>query len=119
MPNVFEHLRWRTLVQPVAIAALVGPLVAWAQVAQPVLSGPSTAKAAQEITMNGAGLAPNSAVSVVVRAPGLPDAYFGAVVGSDGNLAYRYVPRTPGQHVLKVVDTAGKELASALVMVAP
>lgn len=90
---------------------------AWA--GAPVLSGPSIAKASAPAQFQGQGFAANTAVTVMVKAPGGASAGYSAVTGAKGELAYTLVATQTGAHTVTVTDSGGRALATATVAVLP
>ena len=106
--------------RPLTVALTALLLAAGAPVqAGPAISGPSTARVAQNTVFSGAGFAPNTPLTVAVAAPGQVNAHFSAVAGADGNLSYTLIPHTAGRYSLKVIDGSGKVLTSTSVHAIP
>ena len=110
----FNPALWATVALVLAL-----PLVAIAQASKISLSGPSTARVAQQVTLNGSGFVPNSAVSVSVTTPDAVEAHYGAVARAEGSLSYTLLPATPGRYLIKVLDTSGKVLATVNLFATP
>ena len=98
--------------KPVVLGLVCLPLVVAAQANKPTFSGPSVVQSSKPADFSGSGFAPNSAVSVSIARAGGAEAHYGAVVGADGKLIYKATPTAAGPHVLKVLDSAGKALAT-------
>ena len=113
MPTVSRVHSVRLLLKPLAAALVALPLLASAQPSKPTLSGPSVVSSAKQVEFSGRGFAPNSAVSVSIARAGGAEAHFSAVVGADGSLSYKPTVGAAGPHVLKVLDSSGKVLATA------
>lgn len=99
------------------LGGLVLTTAAWG--AGPVFSGPSIAKVATPVQFVGHSFAPNSAMSIVIRAANGAVASNGAVSGADGRVHYTLVAAQTGPYTLTVTDPAGRTLATATVNVLP
>lgn len=75
-------------------------------------AGPSVMRLNQSAEFNGGGFAANSAVSISVTAPGGAEAHFSTVVGANGKLVYQVAAKSPGVHIVKVLSSAGRTLAT-------
>ena len=114
-----KSLPSRTLVVAARIfsAMTLVAATAGAVQAQPAyLSGPSIASAKQAAIFRGANFAPNSAVTVMVKAPSGTEAGFSAVTDAEGKLVYEFVPTENGMYSLRVVSERGKALASSSIV---
>ena len=112
MPTVSIVRLANALLKPVVLGLICLPLVVSAQANKPVFSGPSVVQSAKTAEFSGSGFAPNSAVSFSIARAGGAEAHYSAVVGADGKLSYKASPAGAGPHVLKVLDSSGKTLAS-------
>ena len=112
--NWLNRALWATVALVLAL-----PLVATGQASKVSLSGPSTARVAQQVTLNGSGFAPNSALSVSVTTPDAVEAHYGAVARAEGSLSYTLLPATPGRYLIKVLDSSGKVLATVNLFATP
>lgn len=107
----------RHLVALVLCAAIAAPVAA--QSPRAMLAGPSVIKLAEAATVNGHGLPANSAVTVVVTAPGGAKASFGAVTDNQGRLSHRVAAQVSGRWEVAVLSTGGAELAKTSVNFLP
>jgi hypothetical protein len=83
---------------------------AWA--AGPYLGGPSILKVSQVGKFSGGNLTPVTAVKVLTKAPGRAELAQHVLVAANGKITYSVTPTVTGTHGLRIVDSAGKELAS-------
>ena len=112
MPTVSPVRLVNAALKPVVLGLLCLPLLGAAQANKPALSGPSMVQSAKTVEFSGSGFAPNSAVSVSIARAGGAEAHYSAVVGADGKLSYKTAAAAAGPHVLKVLDSSGKTLAT-------
>ncbi|WP_137732455.1 hypothetical protein [Pseudaquabacterium pictum] len=108
------HRRALALVLLAAAAATAG-----AQTPAAVLAGPSVIKLAETATVSGNGLPANSAVTVVVTAPGGAKASFGAVTDPQGRVSHRVAANASGRWEVAVHSSAGAELARTTINFLP
>ncbi|HMC17494.1 MAG TPA: hypothetical protein VKI18_17795 [Albitalea sp.] len=106
----------RAITPPVVALAMSLP---WLVQAAPTLAGPSVGKVSEAAVFSGSGYVANSAVSISVTLPGGAEATFSAVVAADGSLSYSVAPTDPGVHSLKVLDSGGNTLSSAMFIARP
>lgn len=101
-----------------AAVAVCVPLVAMAQASGPNLAGPSMLQRSQAADFSGVGYAPNSAVTIALKTPSGQESHVSAVTGPNGSLSYRLAPTQSGMHSLRVLDSSGKTLSAANLIVA-
>lgn len=92
---------------------------AGAQQPPAALSGPSVIKVAEPATVHGNGLPANTAVTVVVTAPGGAKASFGAVTDPQGRVAHRVAAHASGRWEVAVHSSAGALLAKTTINFLP
>jgi hypothetical protein len=83
---------------------------AWA--AGPYLGGPSIMKVSQVGKFSGGNLTPVTAVKVLSKAPGGAELAQHVLVAANGKITYSVTPTVSGLHSLRIVDSAGKQLAA-------
>jgi len=94
-------------------------LPALAQNQTPVLGGPSVLQVREVATVNGSGLPANTAVTVMVIAPGGAKASFGAVTDDKGRLQHRVGANASGRWEVVLLDSGGRQLATTAVNFLP
>ena len=82
----------------------------WA--AGPYLGGPSIMKVSQVGKFSGGNLTPVTAVKVLTKAPGRAELAQHVLVAANGKITYSVTPTVTGTHGLRIVDSAGKQLAA-------
>ncbi len=108
-------VRWHlNLARPLAALVACFPLLLMAQSAPPSLGGPSMVRVASNVVFQGSGLAPNSAISMAIALPNGSESHHGAVADANGRLSYSLSPSATGIHTLKVLDSGGRTLATAV-----
>lgn len=103
-----------SVLRPLCAVALFLPLMSVAQQAPVSLAGPSSVRIPSKAVFHGAGLAPNSAVSVAVLLPNGVESHYSAVVDAEGKLTYSLAPASAGMHTLKVLDSGGRVIGSTV-----
>ena len=101
-----------------AAVAVCVPLVAIAQASGPNLAGPSMLQRSQAADFSGVGYVPNSAVTIALTTPSGQESHVSAVTSPNGSLSYRLSPAQSGVHSLRVLDSSGKTLSAANLIVA-
>lgn len=85
----------------------------------PVLGGPSVLKVEEAATVSGTGLPANTAVTVVVVAPGGAKSSFSAVTDAKGRVDHRLAANASGRWEVLVLNTGGRELARTAIQFLP
>lgn len=101
----------RTAALPLVVVWAGSTIPAAALAAGASIAGPSVVRQAQTAVFTGSGFAANAALSIAVTAPGGAESVFSAVSGADGTLRHTLSTGASGMHRLRVLDSAGRELA--------
>jgi hypothetical protein len=78
----------------------------------PSIAGPSILVGGAAAKFEGASLPAGNAVTIFVRYPDGRETSVSAMVGDDGRLSQTLVPTGEGVHVVRMVDSSGRELAT-------
>jgi hypothetical protein len=112
MPNLSLRQVVCRVTRPLILTLAVLPLLASAQKVISSFSGPSLVAKAKGAEFTGRGFVPNAAVSISIRSPDGSEAHYSAVVAADGQLLYRVLPKSVGNHIVTVLDSSGKALST-------
>ena len=103
----------------IALCSAALAVVATSAHAAPSLAGPSVASSKTAAVFSGTQFAPNTSVTIAIRAPSGAEAHYGAMVNAQGRLELRFQPKEAGMHSLRVLDSGGRQLSATNVSAMP
>lgn len=105
---------WKHPVACIALAAASALAVSAAWASGASLSGPSIAAASSMVPLTAKSLPASSAVTVAVAGPSGREAHYSHVSSAEGSLAVNVKVSESGNYKVRVLDSAGRELASTM-----
>lgn len=119
IPCCHSKIRVNGIGLAIALTVSTGAIPALAQNQPPVLGGPSVIKVQEVATVSGSGLSANTAVTVLVVAPGGAKAAYGAVTNDKGRLEHRVSANASGRWEVLLLDSGGRQLAATAINFMP